>query len=58
MIQKNQQVPNTEVYEMMFSEEGFWKKVMKYAKKAGQGLIEKAFLLYYLAQNPNTLIWD
>lgn len=40
-----------------FSEDGFWGKIKKYAKKAGREVIEKALWLYYAAQNPNTPIW-
>lgn len=40
-----------------YSEEGFWKKVTKYLKVAGKTVIEKALLLYYAAQSPNTPKW-
>jgi len=40
-----------------FSEDGFWNKVVKYAKAAGQEVIEKALWLYYAAQNPQTPTW-
>lgn len=40
-----------------FSDDGFWNKVIKYAKTAGQEVIEKALWLYYAAQNPQTPTW-
>ncbi|WP_374377791.1 YkvA family protein [Pseudomonas fluvialis] len=40
-----------------FSDDGFWNKVVKYAKAAGQEVIEKALWLYYAAQNPKTPTW-
>lgn len=40
-----------------FSEEGFWGKIKKYAKKAGREVIEKALWLYYAAQDPGTPLW-
>ncbi|ABI58651.1 YkvA family protein [Nitrosomonas eutropha] len=44
-------------FEKRFSDNGFWDKVVKYAKTAGQGVIEKALWLYYAAQNPQTPMW-
>lgn len=40
-----------------YSEDGFWSKVVKYAKTAGQEVIEKALWLYYAAQNSQTPAW-
>lgn len=40
-----------------FSEDGFWNKVVKYAKAAGLEVIEKALWLYYAAQTPQTPAW-
>ena len=40
-----------------FSDDGFWSKVVKYAKAAGKEVIEKALWLYYAAQNPQTPAW-
>lgn len=40
-----------------FSEDGFWGKIKKYAKKAGREVIEKALWLYYAAQDPATPLW-
>jgi len=60
-------VPNTNQQERLmseangfskeFSDDGFWNKVIKYAKTAGQEVIEKALWLYYAAQNPQTPTW-
>lgn len=44
-------------YEKAYDDDGFWKKVMKYAKKAGSGVIEKSLQLYYAAQSPETPLW-
>ncbi len=40
-----------------FNDDGFWSKTVKYAKKAGSGVIEKSLWLYYAAQRPDTPIW-
>jgi uncharacterized membrane protein YkvA (DUF1232 family) len=40
-----------------YSEEGFWDKVKKYAKVAGEGVLEPALKLYYAAQDPSTPTW-
>ncbi|MGQ8820132.1 YkvA family protein [Bibersteinia trehalosi] len=44
-------------YEKDFSDEGFWEKVKKYAKKAGSEVIEKALMLYYCFQDSDTPLW-
>ncbi len=44
-------------YQENFSDDGFWGKIAKYAKKAGKEVIEKALWLYYAAQNSNTPTW-
>lgn len=44
-------------FEKDFSDDGFWSKVVKYAKAAGQEVIEKALWLYYAAQNSHTPMW-
>lgn len=44
-------------YQENFSDDGFWSKIAKYAKKAGKEVIEKALWLYYAAQNANTPTW-
>ena len=44
-------------YEKDFSESGFWDKLKKYAKSAGQEVVEKALWLYYAAEKPETPSW-
>lgn len=44
-------------YQDKFSDDGFWSKIARYAKKAGKEVIEKALWLYYAAQNPDTPAW-
>lgn len=44
-------------YEKEFSEEGFWDKLTKYAKKAGQNVIEPALKIYYAALDKDTPMW-
>lgn len=43
-------------YEKDFSDEGFWEKVKRYAKKAGSEVIEKALMLYYCFQDSDTAL--
>jgi uncharacterized membrane protein YkvA (DUF1232 family) len=40
-----------------YSEDGFWKKVGKYAIVAGKEVLERSMQLYYSAQSPNTPRW-
>lgn len=40
-----------------YTDESFWQKVKKYARKAGEEVIGKALQLYYAAQNPDTPAW-
>jgi len=40
-----------------YSDEGFWGKVVSFAKAAGKEVIEKALWLYYAAQDPATPAW-
>lgn len=44
-------------FEKDYSDDNFWNKVVKFAKKAGKDVIEKALLLYYAAQSPQTPMW-
>lgn len=44
-------------YSKEYSEEGFWKKVKKYALKAGKEVIEKALMLFYALQDKDTPTW-
>ena len=41
-------------YEKHYSEESFWDKIKKYAKKAGRQVVELSFQLYYAYQSPET----
>jgi len=43
-----------EKYSSEFSDSSFFDKVTNFAKKAGCGLLEKAFTLYYTAKDPDT----
>ena len=47
----------TELQPADYSDESFWQKVKKYAKRAGEEVIEKALQLYYAAQDPDTPVW-
>ena len=40
-----------------FSSKKFWKKLSKHAKTIGKEAVEKALLLYYAAQSPDTPEW-
>ncbi len=40
-----------------YSKDGFWDKLLKFAKTAGKDVIEKALWLYYAAENPKTPAW-
>jgi len=40
-----------------YSDQRFWNKVTKYAKKAGAEVIEKAICLWYVLQKPDTPAW-
>lgn len=43
-----------ENYSKHFSEDGFWKKVLKYGKKAGVKVTYATLLLFYTAKKPTT----
>ena len=40
-----------------YSEPGLWSKIQKFAQQAGKDIIEKALILYFAAQSPNTPDW-
>lgn len=40
-----------------YSEDGFWQKLLSYARVAGRDVVEKALQLYYAAQSPDTPFW-
>ena len=44
-------------YSKEFSEDSFWTKVKDFAIKAGKEVIEKALILYYCLQGPDTPVW-
>ena len=44
-------------FENEFSDEGFWSKVKKFAKSAGENILNPALKLYYAAQDPETPTW-
>ena len=48
---------DTSKYEKDYSETSFWKKVRKYAAKAGGKVIYNALLSYYALQSPDTPGW-
>jgi uncharacterized membrane protein YkvA (DUF1232 family) len=42
---------NDKRYARFFSEQGFWKKIKSYSRRAGLQVVHAALLLYYLMQN-------
>ncbi|MCX4029255.1 DUF1232 domain-containing protein [Endozoicomonas sp. SM1973] len=44
-------------YENKYSEEKFWSKVKKYAKKAGESVLEPALKMYYALMDSDTPAW-
>jgi len=40
-----------------FDEAAFWRKVRRYGRAAGYGLVERALWLYYAARSPRTPAW-
>lgn len=44
-------------HEKNYSDEGFWKKTTKYAKKAGEKTLSPALKLYYSAKDSDTPTW-
>lgn len=40
-----------------YSEDSFWDKAKRYAKEAGEAVLEPALKLYYAAQDPDTPAW-
>ncbi len=47
----------TEQSASSYSESHFWKKLAKVAKRCGQEVVEKALMLFYTAQHPDTPKW-
>ena len=48
---------STNAYSNVFSNAGFWNKLLKFAKSADKGVVEKALLLYFALQAPGTPAW-
>ena len=48
---------DTETAAPAYSEESFWDKLARFAKKAGREVVEKALWLHYAAQGPQTPAW-
>ena len=44
-------------YGKYYSEDSFWKKLLKFARAAGREVVENALSLYYTAQAPDTPAW-
>ncbi|GKW48600.1 YkvA family protein [Halomonas sp. NCCP-2165] len=44
-------------HEKNYSDDGFWNKATKYAKKAGEKTLSPALKLYYSAKDPDTPTW-
>lgn len=44
-------------YTKAYSEDGFWEKIKKYAKVAGESVLEPALKLYYAAMDADTPAW-
>jgi len=44
-------------YANEYSEDSFWHKTKKFAKTAGQGVLEPAVIMYYAARDPQTPVW-
>lgn len=40
-----------------FSDDGFWDKVKRYAKVAGESVLEPALKMYYAATDSDTPLW-
>jgi uncharacterized membrane protein YkvA (DUF1232 family) len=43
--------------ENSFSENSFWEKLKNFASQAGKEVVEKALILFYAAQKPETPVW-
>lgn len=48
---------DAEGYSKDFSDNAFWAKIKKYAKKAGSGVLEPALKMYYALQDSDTPAW-
>ena len=48
---------NKQGYGKYYSQDRFWKKLLKFARNAGREVVENALSLYYTAQAPDTPAW-
>ncbi len=46
-----------EGYEGNYSDDDFWDKAKKFAKKAGESVLEPALKMYYAAKDDDTPVW-
>jgi uncharacterized membrane protein YkvA (DUF1232 family) len=44
-------------YSRRYSDEGFWDKLLRFARTAGSEVVERALELFYAAQHPQTPTW-
>lgn len=52
-----QEGPDTQAYRKEYSESAFWDKMRKYAKDAGETVLEPALKMYYALQDKDTPTW-
>lgn len=48
---------NSDGFGKDYSDQGFWDKVIQFAKAAGKEVVDKALQLYYTLQEPATPAW-
>lgn len=48
---------DNEKYRENYSDESFWNKASRYAKKAGKKVMEPSLKMYYAAQDKDTPLW-
>jgi len=47
----------TQDFSAAYSEQGLHQKLLRFARAAGAGVVERALLLYYAVEDPNTPAW-
>ncbi len=52
-VAENMDEPKIQEHEKYYSNEGFWNKVQKFAKKAGSTVVYAVLILYYTLQKPD-----
>lgn len=57
MMSDKQKGPDTQEYRTEYSPSAFWDKVRKYAKEAGETVLEPALKMYYALQDKDTPAW-